>query len=123
MVVFTSCFWNKEFTNEEFRISNEECYEYFTILDHRLKKYNSSITHRDPLAYNYFCNIIQSKLNESSPRYKLHQLTPKCFRAHIKKLLLSLQSTGAEELWELPNMPFYHMPTTHVQLRSRTNIL
>ena len=28
-VVFTWCFWNKEFTNEEFRISNEECYEYF----------------------------------------------------------------------------------------------
>ena len=99
--------------------SNETKLVYFTVPFYRLRSQRDTLTYLGPLAYNYFCNKIQLNLNLLPTIYNIHKLSPKCFNSHIKKMLLSHQSSGMTDTWELDNMPMYAIPTSNILLRSQ----
>jgi len=93
---------------------------YFEVPHIRLAKQKQSITYIGPLSYNHVCNKLQHHLNSliPKPKFKIHELSPKCFLGHVKRQILLEQSLGLPDTWERLNMPMYTISTSSVTLRA-----
>ena len=97
---------------------------YYTIPLTRLAKHKQTIIYQGPLTYNYFCNKIQTLLNDE-PKYKhqIHKLTPKSFLAHVKRQIITEQSDGLPNTWENLNTPMYVISTCSLTLRPPSRLI
>ena len=91
---------------------------YFTIPITRLVMQKKSLIYLGPVAYNHFCNKIQTLLNtEPTYKHQIHRLTPKSFLTHIKRQILNEQTAGLPNCWENLNTPMYTISTCSLALR------
>lgn len=96
--------------------NRKEAKKFFTVPKPRLQISKYSLSYIGPLAYNDFVNKLNNVLNPGST--PTENLMPLTFKEHIKEMLLKIQSSGDEILWEPVNSPLYNFQTYTWILRS-----